>query len=449
MNFIPNSKLKNEMLKEMNLNSIDQLFSDLPEKIKISDLNLQDGLSQQKTEEKLRDISGKNKSYHDYLNFLGGGIKPHYIPAIVKSITSRSEFFTSYTPYQSEASQGFLQSMFEYQSLISEITGMDIANCSLYDGVTALSEAALMCFRHNKRKTFVVPNNISWEKKSVLRNYVQGSGIKIIEIPYDKKTGKIDISDLKKSLDTNVSGVYIENPNHFGIFEDDVQDINDIIKKNNAILVVGIDPLSLGVIKSPADYGADIIIGEGRSLGNCMDFGGSTLGIFACKKEFLRQMPGRIIGLTKDVNGKRAFCMTLQTREQHIRRGKATSNICTNEGLIALASTVYLSWLGSKGLEDLAKINFEKAKILSNKIADLDGFELKFNGSFFNEFVVKSKIPPKKINKRLLQKNIFGGLSLEKQFPELENCSLYGITEVHSVDDIDKLVKSLKEVTNV
>ena len=449
MSFIPNSKLKDEMLKEMNLDSIDQLFSDLPEKIKISDLNLPEGLTQQETEQKLRRISEKNKSYHDNLNFIGGGIKPHYIPAIVKSITSRSEFFTSYTPYQSEASQGFLQAMFEYQSIISEITGMEIANCSLYDGVTALSEAALMCFRYNKRKTFVVPNNISWEKKSVLRNYVQGAGIKIVEIPYDKKTGKIDIYELKESLDNDVTGIYVENPNYFGVFEDDVQEINDIVKKNNAIMVVGIDPLSLGVIKGPADYGADIVIGEGRSLGNCMDFGGSTLGIFACKKDFLRQMPGRIIGLTKDVDGKRAFCMTLQTREQHIRRGRATSNICTNEGLIALACTVYLSWLGSDGLHDLAKINFEKAKMLSKKISGIKGFELNFTGSFFNEFVVKSKFSPAKINKHLLQKRIFGGLPLEQQFPELENCSLYGVSEVHSDEDIDKLVKSLREVANV
>jgi glycine dehydrogenase subunit 1 len=449
MKFIPNSKLKNEMLKDIELNEIDELFSDITSEIKISELNLPPGLSQQETEEKLKKISEKNESYHDFLNFIGGGIKPHYIPAVVKSIISRAEFFTSYTPYQSEASQGFLQAMFEYQSLIAEITGMDIANCSLYDGVTALSEAALMCSRLNGKKTFVVPNNISWEKKSVLRNYAQGPGIKIREISYDEKSGRINLSDLKKSIDDKVSGVYVENPNFFGVFEDDMSEISKIVKKNNALLVVGVDPVSLGVIKSPDEYGADIVIGEGRALGNHMDFGGSTLGIFACKKDFLRQMPGRIIGLTKDIKGKRAFCMTLQTREQHIRRGRATSNICTNEGLNALAATVYMSWLGSDGLEKLSKINFENAKKLAEKITSLNGFDLRFDGSFFNEFVIKSKADPIKINKRLMQKKIFGGLPLEEFYPELANCMICGITEAHTEDDIDIFVKSLKEVANV
>lgn len=449
MKFIPNSKLKNEMLKEIELNQIDDLFSDIAPKIKISGLNLPQGLSQQETEQKLKKISEKNESYHDFLNFIGGGIKPHYIPAVVKSIISRAEFFTSYTPYQSEASQGFLQAMFEYQSLIAELTGMDIANCSLYDGVTALSEAALMCSRLNGKKIFVVPNNISWEKKSVLRNYAQGPGIKIREVPYNEKSGRINLSEFKKSIDNKVSGVYVENPNFFGVFEDDVSEISKIVKKNNALLVVGVDPVSLGIIKSPGEYGADIVIGEGRAFGNHMDFGGSTLGIFSCKKDFLRQMPGRIIGLTKDIKGKRAFCMTLQTREQHIRRGRATSNICTNEGLNALAATVYISWLGSDGLEKLSKINFENAKKLAEKIASLNGFDLRFDGSFFNEFVIKSKADPIKINKRLMQKNIFGGLPLGKFYSDLANCMICGISEVHNEGDIDIFVNALKEVANV
>jgi len=449
MKFIPNSKLKSDMLKEIGLNNIEELFSDIPSKIKFKKLNLSQGLTQQETEKHLKKISEKNKSSHDFLNFIGGGIKPHYIPAIVKAITSRAEFFTSYTPYQSEASQGFLQAMFEYQSLIAEITGMDIANCSLYDGFTALSEAALMCTRINRKKTFVVPNNISWEKKSVLRNYAQGPGIKIREVPYDDNTGKIDVSELKKSLDEDVSGVYIENPNFFGVFEDRISEINDIVKDNNALLVVHVDPISLGIIKSPGEYDADIVISEGRALGNPMDFGGSSLGIFACKKEFLRQMPGRIIGLTKDINGKRSFCMALQTREQHIRRGRATSNICTNEGLNALAASVYLSWLGGTGLEDLSKVNFTRSKLLADKIVSLKGFKLRFNGSFFNEFVVESSIDPIKLNKRLLTKGIFGGLPLEQFYPELANCLMFGVTESHTEKDIEIFFKALKEVANV
>ena len=449
MKFIPNSPLKEIMLKEIGLKDINHLFSDIPKKIRIKDLDFPDGLSQQETEKRLRNIACKNKSFCDITSFLGGGIKSHYIPSSVKSITSRSEFYTSYTPYQSEASQGFLQAMFEYQSMIAELTGMDVANCSLYDGVTALSEAALMCTRIKGKKTFIIPENISWEKKYVLKNYTKGPEIKIKEIPYDKKSGKIILDDLKNSINNDTSGIYIENPNFFGIFEDDVDIINQIAKDAEALFVVGIDPISLGVIKSPGDYGADIVIGEGRALGNPMDFGGSTLGIFSCKKEFLRQTPGRIIGMTKDSDGNRAYCMALQTREQHIRRGKATSNICTNEGLNALAASVYLAWLGEGGLENLSKINFEKGQKFANKIKSISGFDLMFSGIHFNEFVFRCPSDPTKINKKLLQWKIQGGLVLEEQYPELKNCMLLGISELHSEEDVDEFISALKEVSHV
>jgi len=449
MNFIPNSSVKPLMLKTLRLDKIEDLFLDIPQKIKIKNLNLSDGLSQQDTEKKLRKIAAKNKSYNDFLSFLGGGIKPHYIPAVVKSITSRSEFYTAYTPYQSEASQGFLQAMFEYQSMIAEITGMDVANCSLYDGITSLSEAALMCTRITKKKTFIIPCNISWEKKVVLTNYAKGPGIKIKEISYNDKTGKIDIDDLNKKIDDDTAGVYLENPNFFGIFEDDINKINKIVKDAGSIFVVGIDPVSLGITKSPGEYGADIVIGEGRALGNQMNFGGSSLGIFACKNEFLRQMPGRIIGITTDSDGKRAFCMTLQTREQHIRRAKATSNICTNEGLCALAAVVYISWLGSEGFFNLSKTNFENGQKLAKLIDSLSGFKLRFNGTHFNEFVVEGSIDPKKLNKRLLQKEIQGGISLDDFYPELKNCMLIGTSEIHSDEDFERFASTLKEVSNV
>ena len=446
MKFIPNSEIKNEMLKELKLKNIDDLFSDIPKEIKINELDIPKGLSQQETEKKLQKIASKNKSFNDMLTFLGGGIKPHYIPAIVKSITSRSEFFTSYTPYQPEASQGFLQAMFEYQSMIAELTGMDVANCSLYDGVTALSEAALMCARITKRNTFVIPHNISWDKKCVLKNYAKGPCLKIKEVIYDNKTGKIDLKELKKAVDSDTAGVYVENPNFFGIFEDDIEEINKICKNAGALFIVGVDPLSLGVIKSPGEYGADIVVGEGRCLGNPIDYGGSSLGIFSCKKDFIRQMPGRVIGLTKDADGKRAFCMTFQTREQHIRRAKATSNICTNEGLCALAAAVYLSWLGGNNLSKLAKTNLEKAKTLAKKLTSINAFELRFTGSFFNEFVVKCSIDVNMLNKKLLQKNIQGGFVLKKIYPELKDCMLLGVTEVHSNEDINYFVSILREV---
>jgi glycine dehydrogenase subunit 1 len=449
MKFVPNSSVKTLMLKELGLKNIEDLFLDIPQKIKIDDLNLPKGLTQQDTERKLRNISNKNKSYNDFLSFLGGGIKPHYVPAIVKSLTSRSEFYTAYTPYQSEASQGFLQAMFEYQSMIAEITGMDVANCSLYDGVTSLSEAALMCTRITRKRNFIIPNNISWDKKCVLNNYAKGPGIEIKEISYDNKTGKIDIDELNKKIDKDTSGVYIENPNFFGIFEDDVKEINNLVKNAGCLFVVGIDPISLGITKSPGEYGADIVIGEGRALGNSMNYGGSSLGIFACKKEFLRQIPGRIIGITKDTDNKRAFCMTLQTREQHIRRARATSNICTNEGLCALSALVYLSWLGSDGLFNLSKTNFDNAEKLSKSIDALNGFKLEFNSTHFNEFVIESSFDVNKLNKRLLQKDIQGGLILDEFYPELNNCMLIGTSEIHTGEDIKRFISSLKEVSHV
>ena len=449
MKFIPNSKIKEIMLKEIGVNDINSLFSDIPKKILINDIELPNELSQQNTEKKLRTIACKNKSLNEITSYLGGGIKPHYIPSFVKAIKSRAEFYTSYTPYQSEASQGFLQAMFEYQSIISELTGLDIANCSLYDGVTALGEAALMCTRINRKKTFVIPENISHDKKSVLHNYVKGADIEIKEVPFNIKTGKIDIKQLEKSVDQKTSGVYIENPNFFGIFEDEVDRIAKIVKDAGSLFVVGIDPISIGITKSPGEYGADIVIGEGRALGNPISFGGSSLGIFACKKEFLRQMPGRIIGLTKDSDGSRAFCMSLQTREQHIRRGRATSNICTNEGLCALATVSYLSWLGSDGLERLSKINFENGQKLAKKICSIDAFKKVFTGVHFNEFVVKYDGNLKILNKKLLENNIQGGLQIENQFPKLDNCILLGTTEVHTNTDIDRLVNLLKEISNV
>jgi len=447
--FIPNSSIKQEMLDEIRLKKIDDLYSDVPNKIKIQKLNLDNGLSQQETYRKLKNLSTENVPASKILSFLGGGIKQHFVPPVVKAITSRSEFYTSYTPYQAEASQGFLQAMFEYQSMIAEITGMDVANCSLYDGFTALSEAALMSARITKKSKFLILANIFWEKKSILCNYAKGPNIDIVEVPYNINTGKIDLEILSRKLDNNTAGIYIENPNFFGIFEDSVSEVKKMCSEVGALLVVGIDPLSIGIMKSPGDYGADIVIGEGRSLGNQMDFGGSTLGIFACKKEYLRQMPGRIIGLTKDNAGKRAFCMALQTREQHIRRGRATSNICTNEGLCALAASSYLAWLGGTGLEKLSKKNFDMGKKLSDAVTSIDGFTKKFSGVHFNEFVINSEKPLDKINKKLLAKQIHGGLLLSPWYPELKNCFLLGITEMYNDEDIKKFVDGLMEVSNV
>jgi len=449
MKFIPNSTLKEQMLREIGNKSINELFKDIPKEIQINQLKLDNGISQLETEQHLRSLANKNKSCFELLSFAGGGIKQHYIPAVVKTIISRGEFFTAYTPYQSEASQGFLKAMFEYQSMIASITNMDVANCSLYDGATALGEAALMATRITKRKKFLIPANISWEKKSILYNYVKGAEIEIIEVPFNQESGCIDINHLTKSISDQISAVYIENPNFFGIFEQDIAIIEELVHKNQILFILGFDPLSLGVIKSPGDVNADIAIGEGRSLGNPMAFGGEGLGLFTCKKKYIRQMPGRIIGLTKDKHGTEAFCMILQTREQHIRRAKATSNICTNEGLCALAATAFLAWYGSTGFQQLSKKNFQQGQLLKDKIIELDDFSLMFNGIHFNEFVVQSNKKPEIINNMLLKYNIQGGVPLENWYPSLKNSYLFGISEVHTKQDIERFIATLKEVYHV
>jgi glycine dehydrogenase subunit 1 len=446
MKFIPNTTAEKEMLNELGLSKISELFSDIPSSVQIEKLDLDNGLSQMDTEKKLRNLAKKNKSCQQMISFLGGGIKPHYIPAAVKSIQHRSEFFTAYTPYQSEASQGFLQAMFEYQSMIAELTGMDVANCSLYDGVTALGEAALMATRITKKSIFLIPSNLSWEKKTVLHNYMKGPEIIIKEIDFDQETGELDESSLTKLLSNDVSGVYLENPNTFGIFESNIDRIISTIHKTNALAIVGIDPFSLGIIRSPGDYNADIVIGEGRSLGNSMNFGGSGLGLFACKDQYIRQIPGRLIGLTTDSRGNDAFCMTLQTREQHIRRGKATSNICTNEGLCALAAAAYLSWLGGNNLVKISAQNFENGQRLAQEIINITGFSKPFSGVHFNEFVIESPINPTTLNSRLIKKGIQGGYPLDQWFPEMKNCLLFGITEVFDLQDIKRFIDILNEV---
>ncbi len=446
MKFIPNATVEKEMLKELGLSKISELFSDIPSSVQMKELDLNDGLSQMETEKKLRTLAKKNKSCHQIISFIGGGIKPHYVPAAVKSIQHRSEFFTAYTPYQSEASQGFLQAMFEYQSMVAELTGMDVANCSLYDGVTALGEAALMATRITKKSVFLIPSNLSWEKKTVLKNYAKGPEITIKEIDFNPDTGELDEDSLQHLLSNDISGVYIENPNTFGIFESHIERFINSIHESNALAIIGIDPFSLGIIKSPGEYNADIVIGEGRSLGNSMNFGGSGLGLFACKQQYIRQIPGRIIGLTSDNQGNDAFCMTLQTREQHIRRGKATSNICTNEGLCALGAAAYLSWLGGNNLVEISTKNFENGQRLAQEITKVDGFSKPFSGVHFNEFVIKSPIDPYSLNTALIGKGVQGGYPLDRWFPTMKNCMLFGISEVFDKEDIQQFIDSLNEV---
>jgi len=431
-----------EMLETIGVGSIDELFSDIPEEVRLDGLDLPDGMSEMELKETAKDVLSRNTTMDEMPTFLGAGIYRHYIPSAIKELLSRSELYTSYTPYQAEISQGMLQSIFEYQSLMTELTGMEVSNASLYDGSTALGEAALMSARITRKDTIIVPKAMLWEKRSVLGNYAHGPGLRIKEVPYEPETGRMDLEALASMVDDDTAAVYFENPNFFGILDERVDELREIVGK--AMLIVGVNPISLGIIRPPGDYGADIVIGEAQGMGMAPNFGGPLLGIFTTRKKFLRQMPGRIIGMTADAEGRRAFTMTMQTREQHIRRARATSNICSNEALCALASAMYLSMLGREGLKKLAKLNMHRAKDLAERISSIDGFELPFKSPFFNEFVVRYPTAFEDVREVLLNNGIHGGLSLKGHFPELGESALYCITEMMPETGVKKLVEVLR-----
>lgn len=453
--FIPNVlDTKNQMLRDLGLTSVDELFSDIPQEILLRrKLDLPPSMSEIEIKRHMQAMFSKNKPFTKMISFLGCGAWPHYIPAHVTSLIHRAEFLTAYTPYQSESSQGILQALFEYQSFICELTGLEVANASMYDWATALGEAALMCSRITGRKKFIVPRLISPERLSVLRNYARGPGLKVIEIGYEKKTGLLDLDQLRKETDEDTAGVYIENPNYFGFLETQVDEIEDIVHKIGALFVVGVYPISLGILKGPGEYGADIVVGEGQPLGNPVSFGGPALGIFACRGEerFIRQLPGRLIGMTTTLDGKtRGYTMTLQTREQHIRRERATSNICSNETLCAVAAAIYLSSLGPKGFRELAEICAANASYAMKRLNSVEGLESPiFDSPHFNEFTLrcnKPKLTIEKFNRKLLKCGIQGGRPVRKEFPELGETAILCTTEVHTKEDIDKLVEAAAKI---
>lgn len=436
--------LPSKILDVLGISSPDELFDEIPEEARVDGLDLPRGLSEQELDTQIDMVLSKNRTMDDMPSFLGGGVYRHYVPAAVSEILSRSEFYTSYTPYQPEASQGMLHALFEYQSFMSELTGMDAINSSMYDWSTALGEAALMCSRIRHGTRFLIPRSISPERKAVLRTYLKGIDAGTEEVSFDPATGRLNVGDLRSKLTEDVFGVYLENPNYFGVLEEEVDEISSAIGETP--FVVGADPLSLAIIRPPVDYGADIVIGEGHHLGTGPNFGGPLLGIFGCKKEHIRKMPGRIIGATVDVTGRRAFCMTLQTREQHIRRDKATSNICTNEALMAVAASAYLASVGRKGLIDVAGRNFRKARQLSEMLSEIAGYRSPvFKAAHFNEFVVGCPIPIEKLEESLLERRVQGGISLKHDFPELGEAMLLAVSELHTEDDFRKLKAALEE----
>lgn len=437
--------LPQKILEVLGISSPDELFDEIPEAARVKGLDLPCGLAEPELTAEIDAILSKNKTMDDMPTFLGGGVYRHFIPALVNEVLSRSEFYTAYTPYQPEASQGMLQALFEYQSLMSELTGMDAVNSSMYDWSTSLGEAALMCSRIKHGSRFLIARSISPERKAVLKIYLRGIEAKVQEIDYDRGSGRLDVNDLRSKLGEDVFGVYLENPNYFGVLEEEVDEVSSSIGETP--FVVGADPLSLAIVRPPSDYGADIVIGEGHHLGTAPNFGGPLLGVFGCRKEHIRKMPGRIIGSTVDAAGRMAFCMTLQTREQHIRRDKATSNICTNEALMAVAANAYLATLGRDKFITIANLNVDKAGDLSQRISKIAGFESPiFKASHFNEFAIRCPKPAESVGSALVGRGVHGGIPLKQDFPELGEAMLLAVSELHTEGDLKALVHGLEAV---
>jgi len=431
-----------EMLGTIGVNSIEELFSDIPEKVKINgELNLPSFLSEPELLKYFINLTEMNEDFLHNSSFLGGGAYYHYIPSVVSHLVFRSEFYTAYTPYQPEISQGILQAIFEYQTLICQLTGMDVSNASHYNGATAVAEAAMMAVGHTRRKKVLVSPLLHPDYRQTLKTYFSGREESIEELPFTG--GKTDLSSIEISKD--VAAVIVQNPNFLGHIED--FSIAEKVHKGGALFIVAVtEPFSMGIIKSPGETGADIVAGEGHVFGNPIAFGGPHLGFLACKEPLMRKMAGRLVGKTTDHDGKPGFVLTLQTREQHIRRERATSNICSNQALCALAATVYLSYAGKQGFCEVSNQSFQKAHYGYKKIKELPGYDIPYSIPFFNEFIVTCPKNPVEINEFLLKHKIIGGYAVEKHYPELKNSMLLCFTEMNSRESIDKLVELLGEV---
>jgi glycine cleavage system P protein (glycine dehydrogenase) subunit 1 len=436
------------MLETIGIRSVGELFSDVPVEAMNCKLDLPPALSEMELMRELRTLSSKNANLGDYACFLGAGAYNHFIPATVPHLIFRSEFYTSYTPYQAEISQGTLQTIFEYQSMICDLTGMDAANASHYDGATATAEAAILAVNSFRdREKIIVAPTLHPQYRATLRTYLDGQGIPIVG---DEDLAASLDAVLDRHLDNQTAGVIVANPDFLGQVRD-LRAVADRVHAAGAIFVVSAYPISLGLYQPPGAYGADVVVGEGQSLGNAIAFGGPYLGIFATKEKYIRRMAGRLVGQTVDTEGRRGFVLTLQAREQHIRREKATSNICTNEALNALAASVYLATMGTSGLRKVAELCYQKAHYAAREIGNLRGFHV-LSGDFFNEFVVQCPRPVAEINRALYAENIIGGYDLGKDYPHLTNPAdgagpkgsmLVAVTELNTREQIDALVKAL------
>jgi glycine dehydrogenase subunit 1 len=437
---------RRRMLESLGMRGEDELFERIPANFRLREaLPIGEGKPEHETIKCFESFADRNHPAGSLVNFLGGGIYDHVVPSAVRHLAGRSEFYTAYTPYQPEVSQGTLQAIFEYQTAVSRLTGMPVANASMYDGATALAESALMAAKITGRRTLLCAESVNPRYRAVLRTYMAGQGLALRSIPF-KESGEVDARALESALSGEVAAVLLQTPNYFGVIEEPWT-CRPAISAAGALLVVAVDPISLSILKPPGEYGADICVGEGQSLGNEMNFGGPLLGYMACKNEFVRNLPGRLVSETKDVDGRRAFVLTLQTREQHIRREKATSNICTNQGHLALRATIYLSLLGAEGFHELGKICHEKAARLARMIFGCEGFSPRFRGPVFREFVVRCPAGAETIVKRARAGGVLAGIPLERYFGgEFRNDLLVAVTEKRTDAEFERLCKALRGV---
>ncbi len=426
------------MLESLGLKRIEELFTTVPREVRFKgEMALPPPLGEEALIAHLEELSRETASVADYVSFLGGGAYYHFIPRVIDHLLLRSEFYTSYTPYQPEVSQGTLQAMFEYQSMICELTGMEVANASMYEGASALAEAAIMAGRITGRETVLMSRAVHPQYRQVVSTYLQEGAKKILELPYSEE-GLTDFDQLARLMNPEVAAVVVQSPNFFGCVED-VGEAAELAHGQGALLVVVVtEPVSLGLLTPPGELGADIVVGEGQSLGLPLSFGGPYLGLFATRKKFVRSMPGRIVGETTDARGERGYVLTLGTREQHIRRENATSNICTNEGLCALAATIFLALMGREGMRELAHLNLSKAQYARELLKD----RVRFQAPTFNEFVIQAGDTKSLLN-RLLKERVLGGLDLAAFYPELEGCLLVTFTEMMPRGEIDRLAATL------
>jgi glycine dehydrogenase subunit 1 len=431
--YIPNTdEDRQAMLAAIGIASAEELFADIPPECRVTDLGLPPALSEPELVRELTALAGRNRPVDGMPCFLGGGAYRHFIPSVVGEVVGRSEYATAYTPYQAEISQGTLQTAFEFQSMVCELTAMDVANAGMYDGASALAEACLMAAGVTGRRRIALLSTIHPHCQAVVRTYVFGRDLKVDVLPPDGL-----------ALSEEHACLAVQQPDFFGYFLPDVEALERAAHQAGALFVVSVDPISLGLFRPPGEYGADVVVGEGQSLGSPLNFGGPYLGLFACRQQHLRQMPGRIVGRTSDAQGRTGYVLTIQTREQHIRRERATSNICTSQQLVALAATVYLAAMGKQGLRQVAELCYHRAHYAARRIGELRGYSPPLDGVFFKEFVVRCPRPPSEVNRALLERGIVGGLDVSQQ---VENGLLLCVTEMNTRQEIDRLVDALGEI---